>query len=162
MQAQHPDQLDSESSSSGPPAHGDSQSFARPVLESGDLSDVINLSMEPDSTRVPMTSDDLQKLALKLHMNPHVTALNLGYQRLGPDTLLELAPPLALLTSLRELNLAGELARGNARAAAMRCLHTVSVSMSFSLTPSFLPPFEFRKRHNENIRRDGRARYAVS
>jgi hypothetical protein len=108
MQAPHPDQLDSESSSPGPATIGDSRSYARLVLESGDLSDAINLSMQPDSTRAPLTSDDLQQLALKMQMNPHVTALNLGYQRIGPDMLLELARPIALLTSLRELNLAGE------------------------------------------------------
>jgi hypothetical protein len=132
MQAHHPDQPDSE----GPAANGDSQSFARLVLESGDLSDAMNLSLQPDSTRAPLTSDDLQQLALKLHMNPHVTALNLGYQRIGPDLLLELAPPLALLTSLRELNLAGEWALSNSRAAAMHCLHTALLSLSSSPTPS--------------------------
>jgi hypothetical protein len=54
-----------------------------------------------------MTPDQLRKFAQKLTTNTHVTLLNLNYESIGPDVLLELVGPLALLTSLRELHLAG-------------------------------------------------------
>ena len=66
----------------------------------------INLDRRKDGPWT-MTRDDLRQLAMKLQANTSVTSLDLSHQNMGPDMLLELAAPLALLTCLRQLNLAG-------------------------------------------------------
>jgi hypothetical protein len=86
------------------------QSNLQQVLQSSVLPHAINLGRPKDSTRVPMTPDQLRQFAQKLPTNTHVTLLNLNYQSIGPDVLLELVGPLALLTSLQELHLAGAYA----------------------------------------------------
>jgi hypothetical protein len=84
----------------------DGQSRLRQVLEGSVLPDAINLSRRKDGPWT-MTSDELRQLAMKLPANTSVTSLDLSHQNMGPDMLLELAGPLALLTCLRQLNLAG-------------------------------------------------------
>jgi hypothetical protein len=68
------------------------------------------LGRPKDSTLMPVTPDQLRQFAQKLPTNTHVTLLNLSYQNIGPDVMLELVGPLALLTSLQELHLAGAYA----------------------------------------------------
>ncbi len=80
------------------------QAILHQVLQSSVLPNTINLN---GSTMVPMTPDQLRQFAQKLPTNTHVTSLNLSYQSIEPDLLLELIGSLALLTSLRELHLAG-------------------------------------------------------
>ena len=86
------------------------QSHLHQVLQCGVLPDAVNLGRPKESTQAPMTPDQLRQIAQKLSTNSHVTALNLSYQSIGPDALLELVAPLAVLTSLRELHLAGACA----------------------------------------------------
>ena len=86
------------------------QSHLHQVLQCSVLPDAVNLGRPKESTQAPMTPDQLRQIAQKLSTNSHVTALNLSYQSIGPDALLELVAPLALLTSLRELHLAGACA----------------------------------------------------
>jgi hypothetical protein len=83
----------------------DDQSHLHKVVQCSILPDAINLGK--DSTRVPVTPDQLRQFAQKLPTNTHVTLLNLSYQNIGPEVMLKLIGPLALLTSLRELHLAG-------------------------------------------------------
>ncbi len=84
----------------------DGQSRLRHVLEGSVLPDAINLGRRKDEPWT-MTRDELRQLAMKLPANTSVTSLDLSHQNMGPDMLLELAGPLALLTCLRHLNLAG-------------------------------------------------------
>ena len=84
----------------------DGQSRLRQVLEGSVLPDAINLGKRNGGPWT-MTRDELQQLAMKLRANTSVTSLDLSYRNMGPDMLLELAGPLALLTCLRQLNLAG-------------------------------------------------------
>ena len=84
----------------------DGQSRLRQVLEGSELPAAINLSSRKDGPWT-MTRDELRQLAMKLRANPSVTSLDLSHQNMGPAMLLELAGPLALLTCLRQLNLAG-------------------------------------------------------
>ena len=84
----------------------DGQSRLRHVLEGSVLPDAINLGRRKDEPWI-MTRDELRQLAMKLPANTSVTSLDLSHQNMGPDMLLELAGPLALLTCLRQLNLAG-------------------------------------------------------
>jgi hypothetical protein len=83
------------------------QSHLLHVLQCSVLPDAVDLGRQKDSTRPPMSPDQLPQFAQKLPANTHVTSLNLSYQSVDPDALLELFAPLALLTSLRELYLAG-------------------------------------------------------
>ncbi len=83
------------------------QSRLRQVLEGSVLPDAINLGRRKDGPWT-MTRDELRQLAMKLPANTSVTSLDLSHQNMGADMLLELAGPLALLTCLRQLNLAGE------------------------------------------------------
>ena len=82
------------------------QSRLRQVLEGSVLPDAINLGRREDGPWT-MTRDELRQLAMKLPANTSVTSLDLSHQNMGPDMLLELAGPLALLTCLQQLNLAG-------------------------------------------------------
>ena len=108
MQAQLPKHLLlSESLASESDETDDDQSHLHQVLQCSILPGAVNLGRPKDSTRVPMTPDQLRQFAQNLRTNTHVTLLNLSYQSIGPDVLLELVGPLALLTSLRELHLAG-------------------------------------------------------
>jgi ubiquitin len=84
----------------------DGQSRLRQVLKSSFLPDAINLGSRKGGPWT-MTRDEFRQLAMKLPANTSVTSLDLSYQNMGPDMLLELAGPLALLTGLRQLNLAG-------------------------------------------------------
>ncbi len=84
----------------------DGPSRVRQVLEGSVLPAAINLGSRKDGPWT-MTRDELRQLAMKLLANTSVTSLDLSYQNMGPDMLLELAGPLALLTRLRQLNLAG-------------------------------------------------------
>ena len=86
------------------------QSHLHQVLQCGVLPDAVNLGRPKESTQAPMTPDQLRQFAQKLPTNTHVTALNLSYQSIGTDAMRELIAPLALLTSLRELHLAGACA----------------------------------------------------
>ena len=70
------------------------------------LPDSINLGRRKDEPWM-MTRFELRQLAMKLPANTNVTSLDLSHQNMGPDMLLELAGPLALLTCRRQLNLAG-------------------------------------------------------
>lgn len=83
------------------------QSILQQVLQSSVLPNAINLN---GSTMMPMTPDQLRQFVLKLPTSTHVTSLNLSHQSIAPDLLLELIGSLALLTSLRELHLAGACA----------------------------------------------------
>ena len=85
---------------------GDGQSRLRQVLEGSVLPDAVNLGRCRGEPR-KITCDELRQLAMKLPANTSVTSLDLSHQNMGPDMLLELAAPLALLTCLRQLNLAG-------------------------------------------------------
>ncbi len=78
------------------------------LLQSSALPDAINLGRPKDSTLMPVTPDQLRQFAQKLPTNTHVTLLNLSYQNIGPEVMLERVGPLALLTSLQELHLAGD------------------------------------------------------
>jgi len=70
------------------------------------LPDSINLGRRKDGPWM-MTRFELRQLAMKLPATTSVTSLDLSHQNMGPDMLLELAAPRALLTCLRQLNLAG-------------------------------------------------------
>lgn len=80
------------------------------VLRCGVLPDAINLGRQKEFAQDKMTPHQLRELALKLQDNPHVTALDLSNQCIGPDMMLELVGHFTPLTSLRELNLSGALA----------------------------------------------------
>ena len=84
----------------------DGQSRLRHVLEGSVLPDAINLGRRKDEPW-SMTRDELRQLAMKLPANTSVTSLDLSYQNMGPDMLLELAGPLSQLTCLQQLNVAG-------------------------------------------------------
>ena len=86
------------------------QSHLHQVLQCGVLPDAVNLGRPKESTQAPMTPDQLRQFAQELPANTHVTSLNLSYQSIGTDAMRELVAPLALLTSLRELHLAGACA----------------------------------------------------
>ena len=77
------------------------------LQQSSVLPDAINLGLPSHGTRTPITPDQIRHFAQKLPTSTHVTLLNLSFQSIGPDLLLELVGQLALLTSLRELHLAG-------------------------------------------------------
>ncbi len=84
----------------------DGQSRLREVLECSVLPDAINLGRRKDGPWT-ITRNELRQLAMKLPANTSVTSLDLSHQNMGPDMLLELAGPLALLTCLQQLNIAG-------------------------------------------------------
>jgi hypothetical protein len=108
MEAQPPQNLPmSESPAPESDANDPNQSHLLHVLQCSVLPDAVDLGRQKDSTRPPMAPDQLRLFAQKLPANTHVTSLNLSYQNMDPDALLELFAPLALLTSLRELYLAG-------------------------------------------------------
>jgi hypothetical protein len=86
------------------------QSHLHQILQCSVLPDAVNLGRPKDSTHAPITSNQLRQFAQMLPENTHVTSLNLSYQSIGPDAMLELVGPLALLTSLQELHLAGAYA----------------------------------------------------
>ena len=96
------------SESDGNDHHG--QSHLHQVLQCSVLPDAVNLGRPKDSAHAPISPDQLRQLAQKLPTNTHVTSLNLSYQSIGPGAMLELVGPLALLTSLQELHLAGAYA----------------------------------------------------
>ncbi len=54
-----------------------------------------------------MTAEEVQRLALRLQSQPHVTHLNLSYHKFGPEGMLLLAGPIAMQTSLHTLDLSG-------------------------------------------------------
>ena len=62
----------------------DDQSHLHKVVQCSILPDAINLGI--DSTRVPVTPDQLRQFAQKLPTNTHVTLLNLSYQNIGPES----------------------------------------------------------------------------
>ena len=84
----------------------DGQSRLRHVLEGSVLPDAINLGRCKDGPWT-ITRDELRQLAMKLPANTSVASLDLSYQNMGPDMLLELAGPLSQLTCLQQLNVAG-------------------------------------------------------
>ena len=86
------------------------QSHLHQILQCSVLPDAVNLGRSKDSTHAPITSNQLRQFAQMLPENTHVTSLNQSYQSIGPDAMLELVGPLALLTSLQELHLAGAYA----------------------------------------------------
>ena len=54
-----------------------------------------------------MTSEEVQRLALRLQSQPHVTHLNLWGHNFGPEGMRLLAGPIAMQTSLHTLDLSG-------------------------------------------------------
>ena len=52
-----------------------------------------------------MTAGQLQRLARRLHEQPHVTHLDLNGHNFGPDIMRELTGAIAMLTRLQTLNL---------------------------------------------------------
>ena len=54
-----------------------------------------------------MTAGQLQRLARRLHEQPHVTHLNLSGHKFGPEGMRLLAGPIAMQTSLQTLDLSG-------------------------------------------------------
>ena len=54
-----------------------------------------------------MTAEEVQRLALRLQSQPHVTHLNLSGRTFGPEGMRLLAGPIAMQTSLQSLDLGG-------------------------------------------------------
>jgi hypothetical protein len=110
MQAQLQEHLPLSESLPSESDGNDGQSHLHQVLQCSVLPDAVNLGRPKDSAHAPISPDQLRQFAQKLPTNTHVTSLNLSYQSIGPGAMLELVGPLALLTSLQELHLAGAYA----------------------------------------------------
>ena len=54
-----------------------------------------------------MTAGQLQRLARRLHEQPHVTHLDLNGHEFGPDVMRELSGAIAMQTRLQTLDLGG-------------------------------------------------------
>ena len=54
-----------------------------------------------------MTAEEVQRLALRLQSQPHVTHLNLRGHNFGPEGMRLLAGPIVMQTSLQTLDLGG-------------------------------------------------------